>query len=155
MATTINSSRSLKLKLSIARSISWLRSYVVTTSTPSGRLALSVSQLGFNSRNNLSCVLPERRMIAPPATSPSPLSSDTPRRISGPICTRAISRKYTGTPCSLVFRIIWLKSSSVWRYPLARTIYFCFGHLNGGATRFLIGCVNRPLNISKTNAILS
>ena len=92
-ATTINSSSNLPLRLSMARSMSWLRSYVVTISTPSGRLLFSVSSLSFTAAITSRAFLPERRITTPPATSPSPLSSAMPRRISGPIWTFATSRR--------------------------------------------------------------
>ena len=58
---------------------------------PFRQAALQRRQLRFDRRITSRAFLPERRITTPPATSPSPLSSAIPRRISGPICTRATS----------------------------------------------------------------
>src|SRR3569623_1478934 len=50
--------------------------------------------------------------MTPPATSPSPLSSATPRRMSGPIWTVATSPSVTGTPHEAVRKGTARKSSS-------------------------------------------
>ena len=76
-ATTINSSSNLPLRLSMARSMSWLRSYVVTISTPSGRL-LSAFPVCPSRRRSLLGRFAGSQDHHPPATSPSPFSSAMP-----------------------------------------------------------------------------
>jgi hypothetical protein len=49
-----------------------------------------------------SAFCPKRDIAMPETTSPSPFSSDRPRRSSGAISTRAMSRISTGVPPSLL-----------------------------------------------------
>ena len=121
-ATTMNSSTSLSRRLSTARSMSKERSYVVTTSTPGGRLALSAASLALTASMVVRAFLPERITTTPPATSPSPSSSAIPWRISGPICTKATSLSITGVAPDTDTAIA-RKSSSDFKKPRERTMY--------------------------------
>ncbi|MNS72686.1 hypothetical protein D3C72_1061060 [compost metagenome] len=94
-----------------------------TISTPAGRLFCSVASLALTASMVSSAFLPERITMMPAATSPWPSSSAMPRRISGPSWMTATSPSRTGMPASLVTSGICRKSSSVFRYPLARTMY--------------------------------
>ncbi len=53
----------------------------------SGSPACSACSFVFTAAMVASALVPERSTITPPTTSPSPSSSATPRRISGPSCT--------------------------------------------------------------------
>ena len=73
---------------------------------------MRLSSFAFTASIVSSAFLPERITMMPPATSPSPSSSEMPRRISGPTCTRATSESRTATPASVVASGMRRKSSS-------------------------------------------
>ncbi len=73
---------------------------MVTTSTPSGSDGFSSSSLAFTRSMTPSAFSPWRITTMPPTTSPSPLKSATPRRISGPSATVATSFTWMGVPPS-------------------------------------------------------
>ena len=114
-ATTINSSTSVPLRLETARPMSAERSYVVTISTPSGRLRLRFSSFARTALMVESAFSPWRMTTMPPATSPSPLSSAMPRRISGPSRISATCASMIAWPAEPTPSGTWRKSSTLFR----------------------------------------
>jgi hypothetical protein len=72
---------------------------------------LRLSSFSFTAAMVSSAFFPERITMMPPATSPSPSSSEMPRRISGPTWMRATSCRCTTTPASVVASGMRRKSS--------------------------------------------
>ncbi len=122
-ATTMNSSSNLRFRLSSARPISAERSYVVTISTPAGRLPFSSSSFAVTRSMVARALSPLRITMTPPTASPWPSSSPMPRRISGPRRTSATSRSSTGVPCFVDITGICSRSAMLRMYPVARTMY--------------------------------
>ena len=110
-ATMANSSASVVVRLSMARSMSAERSYTVTTSTPSGRPAASSRKRAFTPAMVASAFSPARITTMPPTTSPMPFKSATPRLMRGPVRSSATSLSRMGTPCSFTLRGTAAKSS--------------------------------------------
>ena len=81
-ATMIDSWISVSVSVSIARWISSERSYTALISTPSGRPGFSSSIRALTPSITSSAFSPKRATTMPDTTSPSPLSSATPRRSS-------------------------------------------------------------------------
>ena len=99
--TKMNSWVSFVFRFSIALSMTPARLYVVTSSTPSGRLGFSVSIFCSTALIVVSALPPQRIITTPPTASPSPLKSPTPRRISGPRRMSAMSPRVMAAPRSL------------------------------------------------------
>ena len=108
-ATITNCWINASCKLSTERSISVERSYATSITTPSGRPPRTSSRRALTSLMTCSVSAPERTTMMPPTVSPSPFQSARPRRISGPMSTRATSRSNIGVPRpstpSAVFRM--------------------------------------------------
>ena len=92
-------------------------------STPFGNPCCRLAILAFTASMVSSAFFPARMMMMPPTASPLPSSSEMPRRISGPICTRATSPSSTGVPPAPRPTGTLRKSSRFLRYPVARTAY--------------------------------
>jgi len=99
-ATMIDSSISVRLSVSMARAMSSDRSYTALIDTPSGRPDATSAILAFTLSITSSAFWPKRAITMPATTSPSPLSSVSPRRSSGTNSTRATSLIRTGVPPS-------------------------------------------------------
>ncbi|MNE05127.1 hypothetical protein D3C80_976810 [compost metagenome] len=99
----------------MARWIRSERSYTVTISTPSGRLFLSSASRFLTPSMVCWAFSPKRMTMMPPTTSPSPLSSATPRRLWGPVTTSATSPSSSGAPRTLVPSGICFRSSTLFR----------------------------------------
>ena len=102
LTITISSSRSC-FRWSMARWIRSDRSYVVTMVAPSGSDGLTSSSRCLTRSMTARAFSPWRITTTPPATSPLPSRSLTPRRISGPSATWPTSRTRTGVPRASVF----------------------------------------------------
>ena len=122
MMTIMLSSMSFSFKVATALSMRSDLSYVVTISTPSGRAGFISSILFFTRWMTSYMFSPNLTTTTPPMTSPSPLSSATPRLISGPSVTYPTSRTRTGVPFSY-FRTIFSMSVTLLMYPLPLTKY--------------------------------
>ena len=100
-ALTINSSAHRDpFRFAMAFRIRSDRSYVVTTSTPSGRDLFISDRRALTRSMTFRAFSPCRMTTIPPTASPFPFRSATPRRICGPSATVATSRRSTGTPRS-------------------------------------------------------
>ena len=99
-ATITLSSRSVVFNVSMARWMRSERSYTVLSVTPSGRPLLISSIFALTLWITSSAFWPNRATTMPCTISPSPSSSASPRRSSGPSSTRATSRTRTGVPFS-------------------------------------------------------
>jgi hypothetical protein len=96
--TRSSSSPSLSCRLAIARRISGARSYASTTRTPAGSPDWIDASRSRTASITCSAFSPWRITTIPVTTSPRPSRSATPRRMSGPSCTRATSITRTGVP---------------------------------------------------------
>ena len=105
------SSLSVRLKVSIDRSIRPERSYTGIISTPSGRDALTSSKRALTRFMTSKAFSPKRMTTIPPTAKPSPLSSALPRCSAGPSDTVAMSDTVTGIPSPVVRRTTLSRSA--------------------------------------------
>ncbi len=97
-ATMTDSSSSVPLRVSIACSISSLRSYTGRTTTPAGSPFCASASFAFTLLIVVSAFWPKRMTTMPPTASPRPSRSAMPRRIAGPTVTRPSSATRIGVP---------------------------------------------------------
>ena len=96
---------------------------MVTIFTPGGKRLLDLGQTAFTRLITSSAFSRWRMITMPAAVSPSPSSSATPRRISGPSWMLATSRSSTGVPRSSLLTTICSRSADVLDVAASRTMY--------------------------------
>ena len=106
--------------LPTARSISEVRSYATSSSTPSGSPGAISSSRALTSRITRRVSAPGRTTTIPPTVSPSPFHSASPRRPSGPRLTLATSSSRIGVPSGPTPSPMRRMSSTDRMYPSPR-----------------------------------